>query len=102
MRLSGHTLWYEGAAHDDRGVVVLPIRRGGRGRGKCSCGALSDTRPQTSAARLGIPGASQPLTRRGCRMTTARPAGMTAARKLKPGTPPIDATCNNGRTSTRA
>lgn len=41
-RVPGHTLWYEGAPHDDNGR-----RRGwqgthGQGRGVCSCGERSD------------------------------------------------------------
>jgi hypothetical protein len=43
-RLDGHSLWYEGAAHDDNGKLVWTgaIRSSGPGRGKCECGALSE------------------------------------------------------------
>lgn len=51
MRVEGHTLWYEGAVHDASGLVVLPIRRGGRGRGRCSCNALSEMLDSGAARR---------------------------------------------------
>lgn len=42
-RLSGHELYHEGAAYDDRGKHRLSLQggTGGEGKGKCSCGALS-------------------------------------------------------------
>lgn len=42
-RLSGHDLFYEGAAYDDRGHRRLSLHggTGGVGKGKCMCGALS-------------------------------------------------------------
>lgn len=51
-RVAGHTLWYEGAPHDDRGHRIWrPYgSASGRGRGKCSCGALSEME-FTAAAR---------------------------------------------------
>lgn len=47
-----HTLASEGAPYNDEGRRLYPITRdgiGGSGRGKCSCGLLSDILP--SAAR---------------------------------------------------
>jgi hypothetical protein len=43
-RLSGHELFYEGAAYDAKGkyrVQEIWGGTGGTGSGKCSCGALS-------------------------------------------------------------
>jgi hypothetical protein len=42
--LPGHSLWYEGAAHDDNGGLIWAgrISSVGAGRGKCECGALSE------------------------------------------------------------
>lgn len=43
--LAGHTLLWEGAAHDDGGQKVRSgyySTKGGQGRGKCSCGDLSE------------------------------------------------------------
>lgn len=42
-RLSGHELYNEGAAFDDRGKHRISLHggTGGEGKGKCSCGALS-------------------------------------------------------------
>lgn len=45
-RLAGHELISEGAPYDAKGRPAYPVRSGystgGTGRGKCSCGALSD------------------------------------------------------------
>lgn len=44
-RVTGHTLRSEGAAYDDHGRRINPATidpYSGAGRGKCSCGALSD------------------------------------------------------------
>lgn len=50
-RVPGHTLRYEGAPFDARGRVLfsLPFKHGGPGRGKCSCGVLSDVLPSAGA-----------------------------------------------------
>lgn len=52
LLVPGHTLAYEGAAHDDKGQVESRngyVFRGGSGRAKCSCGELSPV--MTSAAQ---------------------------------------------------
>lgn len=52
LLVPGHTLAYEGAAHDDKGHVESRggyVFRGGSGRAKCSCGELSPV--MTSAAQ---------------------------------------------------
>lgn len=52
LLVPGHTLAYEGAAHDENGQVESRggyVFRGGSGRAKCSCGELSP--PMTSAAQ---------------------------------------------------
>lgn len=45
LLVPGHTLRFEGAPHNDQGEVDVGrtgyIHRGGSGRAKCSCGALS-------------------------------------------------------------
>ena len=43
--LKGHTLLWEGAAHDDRGLRVY---RSTKGHGKCSCGDLSEPLDSTN------------------------------------------------------
>lgn len=45
LLVPGHTLAYEGAAHDEKGQVESRrgyVFRGGPGRAKCSCGELSE------------------------------------------------------------
>lgn len=46
LLVPGHTLAYEGAAHNEHGHVIVGytgyIHRGGKGRGKCSCGEMSE------------------------------------------------------------
>lgn len=45
LLVPGHTLMWEGAAHDDNGIVmstIYGVSRGGSGRAKCSCGELSE------------------------------------------------------------
>lgn len=47
-RLAGHSLVHEGAAHDEEGQRIRQhwsVNAAGVGRGKCSCGALSDVLP---------------------------------------------------------
>lgn len=49
-RVPGHTLAFEGAAHDDHGVR-LHHHTGNPGRAKCSCGELSDELPSGTARK---------------------------------------------------
>lgn len=52
-RVTGHGLVAEGAPHDDAGRRISGIRAAtsGPGRGRCQCGALSDTLESTAARR---------------------------------------------------
>lgn len=49
-RVSGHALWHEGAAYDDRGYRV-EYPRTTEGRAKCECGELSEVLPSGAARR---------------------------------------------------
>lgn len=49
-RVIGHTLAFEGAAHDEHGNR-LHLHTGNAGRGKCSCGELSDVLASGTARR---------------------------------------------------
>lgn len=49
-RVIGHTLAFEGAAHDEHGTR-LHIHTGDTGRGKCSCGTLSEVLPSGTARK---------------------------------------------------
>jgi hypothetical protein len=51
-RVAGHSLEWEGAPHNEHGSRIqraYPMEKGGEGRGKCSCGTLSDVLPSKSA-----------------------------------------------------
>jgi hypothetical protein len=51
-RVAGHTLISEGAAHDDSGRRIgYSVPFGTAGRGKCSCGTLSEPLPSTGARK---------------------------------------------------
>jgi hypothetical protein len=41
-RVTGHTLRFEGAAYDDHGRRITGGTTAGTGRGRCSCGTLSE------------------------------------------------------------
>ena len=52
LLVEGHTLAYEGAAHDEHGRLITSggwVKTTGPGRGKCACGELSKELPSKSA-----------------------------------------------------
>lgn len=51
-RLSGHTLAFEGAPHDDQGKRIGWMGVAGYGRAKCSCGEMSEEFPSGARRRL--------------------------------------------------
>lgn len=50
-RVKGHTLLFEGRAFNDEGYMGY-VRAGGWGRAECSCGWLSDVRPNQAQRKL--------------------------------------------------
>ena len=51
-RVAGHSLLWDGAPHNDQGQRIAHVylmEKGGEGRGKCSCGTLSDVLPSKGA-----------------------------------------------------
>ena len=49
--MRGHGLAHEGAPHDLRGRRIPGHGAGGKGRGKCACGALSEVLPSGGARK---------------------------------------------------
>jgi hypothetical protein len=52
-RLTGHRFEREGSAHDDNGDLLAGawVRTSGPGRGRCECGALSESLPSGNARK---------------------------------------------------
>lgn len=51
IRLTGHELIFEGAPHDAQGRRIGFSGTGGEGRGRCSCGALSEVLASSTKRR---------------------------------------------------
>ena len=49
--IKGHGLVGEGAPHDAEGKRIWSVGTGGEGRGKCSCGELSEVLPSGMARK---------------------------------------------------